>query len=52
MAAPTKSLLPYAALLGAIVTLCIGTSFAKSLFPIVGAQGTSAYRVGFSAWCC
>jgi inner membrane transporter RhtA len=49
MAAPTKSLLPYAALLGAIVTLCIGTSFAKSLFPIVGAQGTSAYRVGFSA---
>ena len=45
----TKSLIPYAALLGAIVTLCVGTSFAKSLFPIVGAQGTSAYRVGFSA---
>ena len=47
--APTKSLIPYAALLGAIVTLCVGTSFAKSLFPIVGAQGASAYRVGFSA---
>jgi inner membrane transporter RhtA len=47
--APRNSLLPYATLLGAIVTLCVGTSFAKSLFPIVGAQGTSAYRVGFSA---
>ena len=45
----SRSLIPYAALLGAIVTLCVGTSFAKSLFPIVGAQGTSAYRVGFSA---
>lgn len=44
-----KSLIPYAALLGAIVTLCVGTSLAKSLFPIVGAQATSAYRVGFSA---
>ena len=44
-----KVLTPYAALLGAIVTLCVGTSFAKTLFPIVGAQGASAYRVGFSA---
>lgn len=42
-------LLPYAALIGAIVTLCVGTSLAKGLFPIVGAQGTSAYRVGFAA---
>ncbi|MFY8143056.1 MAG: EamA family transporter, partial [Caulobacter sp.] len=41
--------LPYAALLAAIVTLCVGTSFAKTLFPLVGAQGVSAYRVGFSA---
>jgi inner membrane transporter RhtA len=49
MASAPKSLIPYAALLAAIVTLCVGTSFAKSLFPIVGAQGTSAYRVGFSA---
>lgn len=47
--ASRKSLLPYVTLLGAIVTLCVGTSFAKSLFPLVGAQGTSAYRVGFSA---
>jgi inner membrane transporter RhtA len=49
MAAPLKSLTPYAALFGAIVTLCVGTSFAKQLFPLVGAQGTTAYRVGFSA---
>ena len=42
-------LLPYAALLGAITTLCVGTSFAKTLFPLVGAQGVTAYRVGFSA---
>lgn len=44
-----KSLTPYAALLGAIVMFCIGSSFAKQLFPLVGAQGTTAYRVGFSA---
>jgi inner membrane transporter RhtA len=42
-------LLPYAALFGAIVTLCVGTSFAKTLFPLIGAQGVSAYRVGFAA---
>ncbi|MBU4434292.1 MAG: DMT family transporter [Alphaproteobacteria bacterium] len=47
--ATLKALTPYAALLGAILTLCMGASFAKSLFPIVGAPGTSAYRVGFSA---
>jgi inner membrane transporter RhtA len=49
MSAARPSLLPYAALIGAIVTLCLGTSLAKGLFPAVGAQGTSAYRVGFSA---
>jgi len=49
MAAPRTSLTPYAALLGAIVTLCVGATFAKSLFPHVGAEGTTAYRVGFSA---
>lgn len=42
-------ILPYAALLGSIVTFCSGTSFAKQLFPLVGAEGTSAYRVGFAA---
>ena len=49
MSAARQRLLPYAALLGAIVTLCVGTSFAKTLFPLVGAQGVIAYRVGFSA---
>lgn len=44
-----KSITPYAALFGAIVTLCVGTSFAKQLFPAIGATGTTAYRVGFSA---
>jgi len=49
MSATRPHLLPYATLCAAIITLCIGTSFAKSLFPLVGAQGVSAYRVGFSA---
>ncbi len=44
-----RAALPYVCLLGAMVSVCAGTSFAKSLFPLVGAQGTSAYRVGFSA---
>lgn len=48
-AAGLRALTPYAALLGAIVSLCAGTSLAKSLFPLVGAEGASAYRVGFSA---
>ena len=41
--------LPAAAVLGSVTALCIGTSFAKKLFPLVGAEGTSALRVGFSA---
>lgn len=49
MSAARPHLLPYAALFGAIVTLCVGTSFAKSLFPLVGAQGVTAYRVFFAA---
>jgi inner membrane transporter RhtA len=49
MSAARPRLLPYAALFAAIVTLCVGTSFAKSLFPLIGAQGVSAYRVGFAA---
>lgn len=49
MSAARQRFLPYAALLGAIATLCVGTSLAKGLFPAVGAQGTSAYRVGFAA---
>lgn len=45
----TRAFLPYAALLGSMLALSVGTSFAKQLFPLVGAPGTSAYRVGFSA---
>src|SRR6201991_2203679 len=41
--------LPALAVLGSITSLCIGTSFAKKLFPLIGAEGTSALRVGFSA---
>ncbi len=41
--------LPYLALLGGMVSLAVGTSFAKQLFPVVGAEGTSALRVGLSA---
>jgi inner membrane transporter RhtA len=41
---------PYAALLGSIVSLCVGTSYAKRLFPLVGATGASAWRVGGAAF--
>jgi inner membrane transporter RhtA len=40
---------PYAALAASMTTFCIGTSYAKQLFPVIGAEGTIAYRVGFSA---
>lgn len=38
-----------AALLGSLVSLCVGTSFAKTLFPLMGAAGISAYRIGLAA---
>lgn len=37
------------AVLGSIVSLCVGSSYAKSLFPELGAQGVTAYRLGFAA---
>jgi len=40
--------LPVAALMGSLITLCAGTSLAKSLFPLVGAEGTTTYRLIFS----
>ena len=42
--------LPWLAIFGSVVFLGLGTSWAKhTLFPAVGAQGTTAVRVGFSA---
>lgn len=46
---PISLWLPALAVLGSVTSLCIGTSFAKKLFPLIGAEGTSALRVGFSA---
>lgn len=40
---------PVAALVGSLVSLCVGTSFAKTLFPQMGATGISAYRIGLAA---
>ncbi len=35
--------------MGSLVCLCVGTSFAKTLFPQMGAPGISAYRIGLAA---
>ncbi len=45
-----SAFIPFLAILGSVTFLGIGTSWAKnSLFPLVGAQGTTAVRVGLSA---
>lgn len=41
--------IPLLAILGAIASLCLGSSLAKQLFPAVGPSGATALRVGFSA---
>lgn len=47
---PLKAkLLPFLAMLVAILSLCIGSSVAKQLFPLIGPSATTALRVGFSA---
>lgn len=40
---------PLAALIAAMVAVQVGSSYAKLLFPLVGAPGVTALRVGFSA---
>jgi len=45
----TAGIIPYAALLAAMMLFIGGTSFAKRLFGEVGAEGTAFYRAGFSA---
>ncbi|MBS1957558.1 MAG: DMT family transporter [Cyanobacteria bacterium SZAS-4] len=44
------ALIPLLAVLGSIVSLCVGTSFGKALFPIIGPSGTAAIRVIFAAF--
>lgn len=46
---PSPVLLSVIALVTGMVSLQCGATFAKSLFPVVGAAGTSSLRVGFSA---
>ena len=49
-ASPFQRFVPFLAVLGSVTALGVGTSWAKqSLFPVVGAQGTTAVRVGLSA---
>ena len=49
-ASPFQRLIPFLAVLGSVTALGVGTSWAKqALFPVVGAQGTTAVRVGLSA---
>ncbi|MBO9539453.1 DMT family transporter [bacterium] len=41
--------MPVIALFGSLVSLTVGASFAKHLFPVLGAEGTTAYRAVFAA---
>ena len=42
------SVLPLAALIGSLLSLCIGSTYAKTLFPVLGAEGVSALRIGLA----
>lgn len=46
---PLLQAVPPLAVLGSIISLCIGSSYGKSLFPQLGAEGVTAYRVGLAA---
>lgn len=49
-ASPFQRFVPFLAVLGSVTALGVGASWAKhALFPVVGAQGTTAVRVGLSA---
>ena len=49
-ASPFQRFIPFLAVLGSVTALGVGTSWAKqALFPVVGAQRTTAVRVGLSA---
>jgi inner membrane transporter RhtA len=37
-----------AALMGSLVSLCVGSTYAKTLFPALGAEGVSALRIGLA----
>jgi inner membrane transporter RhtA len=41
--------MPIAPLVLSMVSLCVGTSFAKALFPVAGSAGMTALRIGLSA---
>lgn len=47
--ATASHLWPAASVIGGIVSLAVGTSLAKHLFPAIGAEGTTTVRVAFSA---
>lgn len=47
--APVAGLAPVAALVGSMTSLCVGTSYARTLFDAAGAAGTTAFRVGLAA---
>ncbi|CAJ0685810.1 DMT family transporter [Ralstonia mannitolilytica] len=41
--------MPILALMGSMASVCLGNSFAKTLFPVLGAAGTVTYRVSIGA---
>ncbi|WP_193315660.1 EamA family transporter [Janthinobacterium aquaticum] len=56
MSSPTTSpplsdslLFPSLAVLGGQISVNLGAAIAKQLFPVIGVEGITAYRVGFSA---